>query len=121
MFKLKCSGEWGMGPSEINALHCISCTQVMCNLCGKCIEGYNYYQHFYLPGVISDLKKKAKLCPFRTLLDKGQDKKFQSEICSNDTIKEKSQEFVKRVGIKYRNFLNKKTFEVTSILTNKRK
>ena len=121
MFKLKCSREWGMGPSEINALHCISCTQVMCNLCGKYIEGYNYYLHFYLPGVNSDLKEKAKLCPFRTLLDKGLDRKFPCEICSNDTIKEESQEFVKRVGIKYRNFLNEKTFEVTSIVTDKGK
>ena len=107
-----------MRPSEINALHCISCTQVMCNLCGKCIQGHHYYLHFYLPGVNSDLKEKAKLCPFRTLLDRGQDEKFPCEVCSNGSIKENCQNFVKRVGIKHRNFLNEKTMEVTSILTD---
>lgn len=119
MFKLKCSVKWEK-PYEINALHCISCTQVVCHLCGKCIQEYEYYLHFYINGVNSDLKDKAKLCPYRTYLDicKKQEKNFPCEICSDDEIQEKRKDFVKTVGIKYMNFLNEKTWEVTSRNSN---
>jgi hypothetical protein len=116
LFKLK------LQSYEINALHCISCTQVLCNLCGVCI--HDYYLHFYLNGSFSDmlvdgLKEKAKMCPYRTYLRvKNQKENFPCEICSNEEIKEKRKEFVKIVGIKYRNFLNEKTFEITTICTN---
>lgn len=118
LFKLK------LRPYEINALHCISCTQVMCILCGLCIQDHDYYLHFYLNGLFSDmlvdgLKEKAKMCPYRTYLGvKNQKENFPCEICSNEEIKEKRKEFVKIVGIKYRNFLNEKTFEITTICTN---
>ena len=109
---------------EINALHCISCTRVMRNLCGLWIEDHDYYLHFYINALFSDmlvdgLKEKAKMCPYRTYLGvKSQEENFPCEICSNEEIREKRKEFVKIVGIKYRNFLNEKTFEITTICTN---
>ena len=58
MFQLKCNTEWN-GPYEINALHCISCTQVQCKLCGEHIQDYNYFIHFYITGINSALKDVA--------------------------------------------------------------
>ena len=69
--------------------------------------------------LVDGLKEKAKMCPYRTYLRvKNQKENFPCEICSNEEIKEKRKEFVKIVGIKYRNFLNEKTFEITTICTN---
>ena len=93
---------------------------------------HNYYLHFYLTGgppdystglsiyKIQNLKEKAKLCPYITFLDDKWKERFNlvCAICTNDAVQEKSKDFVKRVGIKYRNFWNKKTEEVMSVVTN---
>ena len=118
MFQLKCNTKWN-GPYEINALHCISCTQVLCKLCGEHVQDYNYYLHFYITGINSALKEVAKLCPYKTYLDKSyQTKDFPCEVCANDKMQEERKTYVERVGIKYRNFINTETLEQTSIVTN---
>ena len=75
LFKLKYNGKWEEAY-QINALHCISCTQVICSICGEHVQDYNYYLHFYITRINSALKEIAKLCRFRTSIhiNKEQDK-----------------------------------------------
>ena len=60
------------------------------------------------------------MCPYRTYLDVSDKvgKCFPCEICTNDEIEEKVNDFRERVGVKYRNFIDMKTLEETSIITN---
>ena len=90
----------------------------MCNLCGEHVQDYEYYLHFYITGINSALKEVAKLCPYKTYLDQSkQANDFPCEVCANDEMQEQRKSYVERVGIKYRNFLNIKTLEQTSIVT----
>ena len=118
LFKLKSNGKGK--PYEINALHCISCTQVVCHLCGEDVQEYDYYLHFYINGINSAMMEIAKMCPFRTYLNiaTSQRHNFPCEKCSDSELQGKRKEYVERVGIKYVNFLNMKTFEQTSIVSN---
>ena len=88
MFKLRCNDSRER-PCEINALQCMKCTQVMCNLCGKCIKDYEFYEHYYIPGLNSDLKEAAKLCPYRTYLnlDRIEKKHFPCKLCTDSEIR----------------------------------
>ena len=69
MFKFKSSSEFTKKPYDVNALHCISCSSVVCNLCGKLVQNYQYYRHFYINGINCDIKESGKLCAYRTYLD----------------------------------------------------
>lgn len=109
MFQLKCRGKWNR-TYEVNALHCLSCTQVMCNLCGECIDDYDYYLHFYLVGISSTLKEVAKMCPFRTRTYHDMEEQyFPCAVCSNSQIQEERKKHTITVGtiihngIMYRN------------------
>ena len=116
LFKLICNA---FRPYEINALHCIACTQVLCNICGQSFQDHDYYHHFYLLGLNSDLKELVDMCPFKGYLDVTKlEENFACQLCSNEEVQKKRKLFVKIVGIKYRNFLNEKTFKETRIMTN---
>ena len=118
LFKIKCQGR--SRQYELNSLHCLNGCQVTCHLCGEFVTDFKYYLHFYVKGLNSNLKEKATLCPFRTYLEKENEEVNYTpcEICSNDEIQEKYNECIERIGVKYRYFVNEKTFEVTSIMTN---
>ena len=109
-----------IGSYEINGLHCLTCCGVTCNLCGASIKDFKYYEHFYMKGINSDLKEKANLCPYRTHLESDDEtlRYTPCEICSNDEAKASTNSCIVRVGVKYRYFVNEKTFETTSIMTN---
>ena len=83
-------------PIELNALHCISCCNVMCNICGKDVPDYKYYKHFYLDRINSDLKEKLKLCPYITYLDDEKRKHFPCKICMNPEIQEEMKNYIER-------------------------
>ena len=119
LFKIKCQGRCNK-PYKLNSLHCLNGCQVTCHLCGEFIIDFKYYLHFYVKGVNSDLREKAILCPFRTYLENENEKVNYTpcEICSNNEIQEKNKECIEKIGVKYRYFVDEKTFEVTSIMTN---
>ena len=102
LFKLICQSY---KPYEINGLHCINGCQVTCNICGELIQNYEYYLHFYIRGVNSDLKEKASLCPYRTYLEIENEKAeyIPCEICSNVNIQLEYKKYVERIGVRYRN------------------
>ena len=124
LFQFECEGSASSEPYKVNALHCLTCYKVTCNLCGESVEDYKYYTHFYLQGVNSDLREQAKLCPYRTNIptyiekDTECKKYVPCEICSDEEIKKEYKQYMRRVGVKHRYFLNMKTLEERAIMTN---
>lgn len=113
----KCKSKSGSKPFEINALHCISCFKITCNLCRKNNLDYNYFKHFYIRGLNSHLKEKAELCPYRTYLDIEVCKNFPCQICTRKETIEKRTNFVERVGVHYFHWYEKESDQVKSVKT----
>ena len=122
MFKFKSKIPISNKPYEINALHCLACCKVTCNICGKDIEkdgqDYQYFKHFYIDGISRDLKDKAKMCPFKTFIYIKDKEFYPCNICQSKEIQEERSRYVQIVGVKYRNYYDSEEDEVKSIVSN---
>ena len=98
MFQLKIK-EWGR-RIKLNSIHCISCSKIACDLCGKEVHIHKFYHHFYVKGINQHLEEKAALCPYKQVMNVEGEKRehFPCEICPNVPVTTK--EVVNMYGIK---------------------